>query len=208
MQVNIITGDITQFSGDAIVNAAKVTLEGGGGVDGAIHRAAGPKLKEACCALPVSMTMPDGTLIRCEVGQARLTAGFDLPAKHVIHTVGPIWPSENAPTHPGGYRQYRPAEALIVKAIYASFKLAKHHNLHSVAFPAISCGIFGGDVGQFGYGMAAILNMTDWQPIQSVTVYLFDDAQREQFRKGYENALNARRPLWKRLLGVGRVTVA
>ncbi|MEL7168917.1 MAG: macro domain-containing protein, partial [Bacteroidota bacterium] len=79
-------GDITRLKVDAIVNAANKTLAGGGGVDGAIHRAAGPNLKEACLALPeVSPS------VRCPVGEARITEGFKLPAQHVIHAVGPVW---------------------------------------------------------------------------------------------------------------------
>src|SRR5262249_23068648 len=110
----------------AIVNAANETLRGGGGVDGAIHSAAGPELLDACWALPeVEFD------VRCPTGEARITPGFRLPARHVIHTVGPIYSSpDEAPP---------PLEA----AHRSSLQLANAHGLRTVAFPAISCGIYG-----------------------------------------------------------------
>lgn len=121
MAIEVIKGDITELKVDAIVNAANKSLLGGGGVDGAIHRAAGPELKEACKKL-------NGA----ETGEAKLTEGFDLPADYVIHTVGPV------------YRDGEHGEPEKLKACYAnSLKVANEHKLQSVAFPAISTGIYG-----------------------------------------------------------------
>ncbi|MCG8459986.1 MAG: O-acetyl-ADP-ribose deacetylase [Holophagales bacterium] len=123
----VVTGDITLLEVDAIVNAANERMLGGGGVDGAIHRAAGPELLEACRRVP---EVRPG--VRCPTGEARITPGFRLSARHVIHTVGPVWR--------GGDR----GEAELLGSCYrASLELAAEHGLRSVAFPAISCGIYG-----------------------------------------------------------------
>ena len=119
-------GDLTQVSVDAIVNAANEQMLGGGGVDGAIHRAAGPELRVAC--EEVQEVRPG---VRCPTGQARITSGFRLPARHVIHTVGPVYQSAAA------------SAPLLRSAYETSLALACEHELSSVAFPAISCGVFG-----------------------------------------------------------------
>lgn len=127
MHIEIIVGDITALEVDAIVNAANASLLGGGGVDGAIHRAAGPQLLQACQAIP---ELRPG--VRCPTGEARITPGFKLAARYVIHTVGPIWLG-------GGS-----GEPEQLASCYRNcMVLATEYELASIAFPAISCGVYG-----------------------------------------------------------------
>ncbi|MBN8923017.1 MAG: O-acetyl-ADP-ribose deacetylase [Rhodanobacter sp. 68-29] len=127
MLISVITADITTLAVDAIVNAANETLLGGGGVDGAIHRAAGPALLAACRRLP---EVSPG--VRCPTGEARITPGFALPAARVIHTVGPVWRG-------GGH-----GEPVLLENCHRNvLLLAREHGLRRIAFPAISCGVYG-----------------------------------------------------------------
>jgi O-acetyl-ADP-ribose deacetylase (regulator of RNase III) len=152
--ITLFRGDITTLKVDAIVNAANRRLLGGGGVDGAIHRAAGPELLEACRALH-----------GCETGEARITPGFQLSATYVIHTVGPVW-------HGGNNNE----EKLLQQCYTNSLELALKHKLKSIAFPNISTGVYG-----FPKALAAKIAMEtvgefleEKQPLLDVIFALFD----------------------------------
>src|SRR5262249_50853082 len=153
---------------DAIVNAANQRMLGGGGVDGAIHRAAGPKLFEACKAVP--QVRPD---VRCPTGEARTTPAFDLPARFVIHTVGPVWD--------GGTSD---EDELLANCYRSSLALAVEHQIKSIAFPAISTGVYA-----FPLERAAFIAVrevreftTNQDSIQRIIFACFDDRALEVYK--------------------------
>lgn len=165
-QIKIVQGDITQFQGDAIVNAANTTLMGGGGVDGAIHRAAGPALYAAC-----------EKFHGCPTGEARITGGFRLPVKYIIHTPGPVW-------HGGSHGE----PELLANSYRNSLKLADQNGCQTVAFPSISTGVYAYPLEQAAN--VAIHTIREFlksaQHVQVVTMVCFD----QQTFAVYQNALN------------------
>ncbi|RDH83230.1 MAG: O-acetyl-ADP-ribose deacetylase [endosymbiont of Escarpia spicata] len=159
-QIQIVQGDITRLEVDAVVNAANSTLLGGGGVDGAIHRAAGPDLLAACQLLG-----------GCPAGEARITPGFRLPAKWVIHTVGPVWQ--------GGERE---ESALLASCYRESFSVAKAHGIASIAFPAISTGVYGYPKQQAAE--IALAAMREWvDDFEKITACCFSEADAYRYRE-------------------------
>jgi O-acetyl-ADP-ribose deacetylase (regulator of RNase III) len=173
-RLRAVRGDITTLEVDAIVNAANERMLGGGGVDGAIHRAAGPELLDACRA--VAEVRPG---VRCPTGEARITPGFRLPARFVVHTVGPRW-------H-GGTR----GEADLLASCYRrSLALATDHGARTVAFPAISCGVYGyppGAAAAIAAGEVAGF-LADHDELREVLLVAFDDALLEVLEKAVADA--------------------
>lgn len=164
-RIECVCGDLTREKVDAIVNAANRSLRGGGGVDGAIHRAAGPGLLAECI---------ERHFRGCPTGEARLTAGHDLPARHVIHTVGPVW------------RGGREGEPELLSSCYrSSLALAAAEGLSSVAFPAVSCGAYGYPLEDAAeVAVTAIAGSLEEYPgIELVRLVLFDEPTRRVFAR-------------------------
>lgn len=162
-KINVVQGDITRAQVDAIINAANTTLMGGGGVDGAIHRAAGPGLYLACRKF-------NG----CPTGEARITSGFNLPARYIIHTPGPIWHGGD-----GNERQ------LLANSYRNSLRLAEEHGCRSVAFPSISTGVYA-----FPLELAASIALTTIRDfldtaavVETVTMVCYDPQTLAAYRQ-------------------------
>lgn len=162
-KIEIHKGDITKLKVDAIVNAANTTLLGGGGVDDAIHRAAGPLLLEEC-----------ETLNGCPIGEAKITKGYNLPAKYVIHTVGPIWQ--------GGYNN---EVELPANCYRNSLKLAVDNGIKTIAFPAISTGIYGFPLNRAARIAVSIVTkfLSEHDEIEKVIFVAFDDKTYYTYQK-------------------------
>ena len=168
-RLEIILGDITRQDVDAIVNAANCSLLGGGGVDGAIHRAAGPELLAEC-----------RTLHGCETGKAKITGGYRLPARHVIHTPGPVW-------HGGGYGE----EELLRSCYRSCLELASENGCETVDFPSISTGVYRFPLDKASrIAVGTILDYLEEHPeIRRVRMVCFD----ERTKAFYDRALEALR---------------
>lgn len=158
MKPEVMKGDITRLDVDAIVNAANSGLLGGGGVDGAIHRVAGPGLLEECRKVRRD-TYPDGL----PTGKAVITGAYDLPAKHVIHTVGPV------------YNRREDRSELLKSCFLESLILAEENKLESIAFPAISCGIYGYPKEAAALIAKSVMDNFDYHSLKRVIICLFDD---------------------------------
>jgi O-acetyl-ADP-ribose deacetylase len=173
MPIQIIHTDITRLAVDAIVNAANPSLLGGGGVDGAIHRAAGPALLQACRALPeIAPGVP------CPTGEARITPGFALPARWVIHTVGPVW-------HGGTQDEAQ----LLERCHRNALQLLRERRLHTIAFPAISCGVYGYPAAQAAaVAVAALRDALATTDDIDVTLCCFSDVMRAVFQHALDQA--------------------
>ncbi len=164
--IAVINADITTLAVDVIVNAANERMLGGGGVDGAIHRAAGRELYAACLSVP---EVRPG--VRCPTGQSRITPAFNLPARHVIHTVGPVWR--------GGAH----AEAELLASCYrTALALARQHQARSIAFPAISCGVYGYPIDQAA-AIAVRETMMQAAAFDRIALVAFDADVHEALRR-------------------------
>ena len=188
MKIEVVQGDITKFTGDAVVNAANVRLLGGGGVDGAIHSVAGPALAQWILAnVPVGKHE-----IRCPTGKAVYTPGFGLPAKHIIHTVGPIFhdsPRARNVVYAGEIAERatladKPRD-LLASAIRESLKLAEAKGIKTLAMPAISCGVFGGNLMTFAKVLSEVAREKAWS-LDTLTVVLFLDDEFTLFKTAWE----------------------
>ena len=172
-RIRLIQGDITRQTVDAIVNAANTSLLGGGGVDGAIHRAAGPQLLAEC-----------RTLGGCPTGSAKMTKGYRLPAKYVIHTVGPV------------YRNGRSGEPELLAGCYrTAMQLAAEHTLRTIAFPAISCGIYGYPLDEAArIAMSTVRDALIGNPrIEQAVFVLFDSGALTSYERAYHEMLEDER---------------
>lgn len=165
-RIEIVAADITTLAVDAIVNAANTSLLGGGGVDGAIHRAAGPELLAEC-----------RTLGGCETGRAKITRGYRLPARWVIHAVGPVW-------RDGSHGE----PELLASAYRESLRLAAEHDAQTVAFPAISCGVYGYPVDKAAaIAVSEVRRFLDAdERIERVTLTCFGPAVLEAYRRALQ----------------------
>jgi O-acetyl-ADP-ribose deacetylase (regulator of RNase III) len=164
--ITIIHADITKLEVDAIVNAANNSLLGGGGVDGAIHRAAGPELLDACRPLG-----------GCKTGEAKITPGFNLPASYVIHTVGPVW-------HGGQQNE----DALLASCYQQSFKLATDKHISSIAFPGISTGVYGFPK-QRASRIALSAMLEHQYEFESIIACCFSETDKSLYEKTYQELL-------------------
>lgn len=166
-KIDIVDGDITTLSVDAIVNAANSELMNGGGVNGAIHQAAGPELQQACEKLG-----------GCKTGQAKVTDGYHLPARLIIHTVGPIWRG-------GAKGEYK----LLASCYVNSLKAALDNQAKSIAFPALSCGIYGFPVSQAAtIAVKETANFLELHPeIEKVIFVCFDDTIHEAYQQALDS---------------------
>lgn len=165
-RIELIQADITKLEVDAIVNAANSSLMGGGGVDGAIHRAAGPQLVEEC-----------RTLNGCKAGQSKITKGYNLPAKHVIHTVGPVW-----------YGGDKKEEQKLASCYHTSLELAVQNGIRTIAFPSISTGAY-----RFPFDRACMIALDTIESflenddtIEKVYLVVFSDKDRDQYQRVIE----------------------
>lgn len=170
-RISLIKGDVTKVKAEAIVNAANKTLLGGGGVDGAIHRAAGPELLKECKRLG-----------GCETGEAKITNGYNLPTDHIVHTVGPVWK--------GGDKKEKKQ---LASCYQNSLELASKNNIKSIAFPAISTGVY-----RFPVEKAAHIALYETkkflaenETIDKVIFVLFSERDYQIYKKAYRNLINS-----------------
>ena len=188
MKIHYQRGDIARFKGDAIVNAANVVMLGGGGVDGVIHHAAGPDLKTYIAA-----NFPTGINgVRCPTGEARITDGFNLRAKKIIHTVGPIFqdsPTARNVVYPGeiaeraSLKEIEPRD-LLAKSIRSCFEIAEREGIKTLAIPAISCGVFGCRVSTFAKVLHEVVGEKEW-PLD-LWVVLYQPWEFTEFRHTWD----------------------